>query len=792
MASRAEKILLLAIQASKSGSFIVSKDTGILTPALIECDLGEPHNLNSNNYEIYPSEHVLLGLDLNKTEVPVQLDNITKNPDEGNSSGKTNLPIPEDEIFEGSRYYDGIVDIIEAEEVLPVPDQAANIDEVVTSENLLLLDVNNTEVPVELNNITGISDEDDSDKTYVPVPENENSDYPESDDDFEPHEDAVGVVGDQTANIERTENILNIKVRNKRKMPSGWKNNENKEKRLKGLPYMGKKKNEEDWDYNIQKPGKFLANPCNCTLSKKKCVILCQKMTAENRLKIFQHFWNDLNWGQRQVQVQTLVKSENVKRRRGGKNNISKRNLSIKYFLKVGLETTRVCKRMFLGTLGLKETMVLNYIKNGKLFPREENHIVADGATISRKSEVRKINFQGKNGAVYKFLQSLPKLESHYCRSSTKKMYLEPMWHTKAELYRFFKNKYCVEEKLECSSIFTFCKIFEELNISLYTPKKDLCDVCEAYKTQNLSEEKYLEHQTLKQEARKEKEKDKSATDLKVNVYAMDLQSVLLSPKSNVSAMYYKTKLIVHNFTLYNLKSHEGFCFLWNESEGSITSNEFSSILSYFVESQIASQNDLQELIFYSDGCTGQNRNSTLSNAFLNLCITHNIKITQKYLCKGHTQMEVDSMHSTIERQIRACKINLPADYVYHCIKARQNPAPYEVKYLNHTFFKKFDGLKFYNSIRPGRAVGDPVVTDIKALQYLSNGEIFFKLRHTHGFSKLDSRVIKKIIPCKFNDLPPLYVQRRKIKKEKYNHLQILKAGLLEDYHKFYDELPYE
>lgn len=163
-------------------------------------------------------------------------------------------------------------------------------------------------------------------------------------------------------------------------------------------------------------------------------------------------------------------------------------------------------------------------------------------------------------------------------------MYLEPLWRSNAELYKFFKREYCTERNLDPPSIHTFMKTVEELNLSLYMPKKDLCDVCEAYNTKNLTEEQYNMHQTLKLEARHEKEKDKSNTDTTVNVYAMDLQSVLLSPKSTVSAMYYKTKLIVHNFTIYNLKSKEGFCFLWNESEGGLSANEFSSIISFFVE----------------------------------------------------------------------------------------------------------------------------------------------------------------------------------------------------------------
>lgn len=317
-------------------------------------------------------------------------------------------------------------------------------------------------------------------------------------------------------------------------------------------------------------------------------------MTEGKRLKIFQKFWNTMTWNERKLQVQALVQCENVKRRRG-ESEVSKRKYSMKYFLQVDLERIRVCKRMFGNTLGLKETLILSWVKE---FNREP-----DDYQGSRKSETRRARFAEKNTAVYQFLQSLPKMESHYCRASSTKLYLEPLWRSNAALYNFFKREYCGERNLEPPSIATFMKIFEELNLSLYMPKKDLCDVCEAYNTKNLSEDKYNLHQTLKLEARHEKEKDKSTSDVTVKVYAMDLQSVLLSPKSTVSAMYYKTKLVVHNFTIYNLKSKEGFCFLWNESEGALTANEFSSIISFFVEQEVKkSEGNLSEMIFFSDG----------------------------------------------------------------------------------------------------------------------------------------------------------------------------------------------
>lgn len=74
----------------------------------------------------------------------------------------------------------------------------------------------------------------------------------------------------------------------------------------------------------------------------------------------------------------------------------------------------------------------------------------------------------------------------------------------------------------------------------------------------------------------------------------MDLQSVLLCPKSTVSLLYYKMKLVVHNFTIFNVKAKDGYCFIWNETEGGVGSNEFASILIAFIteESKEFSSNE--------------------------------------------------------------------------------------------------------------------------------------------------------------------------------------------------------
>ena len=135
--------------------------------------------------------------------------------------------------------------------------------------------------------------------------------------------------------------------------------------------------------------------------------------------------------------------------------------------------------------------------------------------------------------------------------------------------------------------------------IGLFQPKKDQCDTCLAYKCDNCSQEEFLKHQKRKADSRKEKEKDKidAQTSETKLVFTMDLQAVQLCPLTKANAMYYKTKLKVHNFTIYNLASNKVRLYVWSEDSGGVDSDVFASIIEDFIlyQKQVSSE----ELILY-------------------------------------------------------------------------------------------------------------------------------------------------------------------------------------------------
>ena len=268
----------------------------------------------------------------------------------------------------------------------------------------------------------------------------------------------------------------------------------------------------------------------------------------------------------------------------------------------------------------------------------------------------------------------------------------------------------------------------------------------------------------------------------------MDMQAVLLCPKTKASTLYYKTKLQLHNFTLFNLQSKEGYCYVWDETEGSLGSEVFAWLQYYHFDKFIDAHPQIKEIIIWSDGCGYQNRNATVTNAYMELAQKKSVNITQKYLVAGHTQMEVDSMHATIERNIVG-DIFTPRDYVVVMETARSRPAPYKVMQVKNQDFKKLTG-GYVTTIRPGKKSGDPTVHELRGLRYQSNGNILYKL----GYG---SNCEWEVMPRRIHipDVPLSWVSifggRQPISLRKFNDLQSMKHVLPSHTYHYFDTLPH-
>lgn len=306
-----------------------------------------------------------------------------------------------------------------------------------------------------------------------------------------------------------------------------------------------------------------------------------------------------------------------------------------------------------------------------------------------------------------KWLDELPKMESHYCRKRTKKLYFEHPFTSQQEIYKLYVDKCasCNESAIKRLSYPVFANIMKKCNYSIFKPRKDECDICISYKAKNVSDENYNKHREEIEKMREEKGNDiMNAHSRLCAVFCMDMQAVKLVPQLNASSAYYKMKLQVHNFTMYNVITHESDNFVWDETDGSLVASVFVTCIIKHLRNFITSCPEIHHIIIYSDGCFYQNRNVTLSNALLTFCMETNISIEQKYLVSGHTQMECDSTHSLIERKIRKKQIYLPSQFAELIKEARQSPAPLKAHQVHYDYFLDFESIpKQYTSIRPGK-----------------------------------------------------------------------------------------
>lgn len=113
--------------------------------------------------------------------------------------------------------------------------------------------------------------------------------------------------------------------------------------------------------------------------------------------------------------------------------------------------------------------------------------------------------------------------------------------------------------------------------------------------------------------------------------------------------MYYKTKLCVHNFAVFNQITADVCYYLWDEISGGLEASIFATLVVGYLDNIIEKTHTLNNISIYSDGCGYQNRNTTVSNAILKFAIDQKVTIiTQHFLEKDKLQIEVDSLTLSI------------------------------------------------------------------------------------------------------------------------------------------------
>lgn len=143
--------------------------------------------------------------------------------------------------------------------------------------------------------------------------------------------------------------------------PTKWKQNKQKQLRMEGKAYLSKRKRDGTI---VAKQPRTMGPRCTSNACRKASNRLCGEINEDARKKVFEEFWQHMNWAQRKVYVAGQVDRDPVERSRAVESR-SRRSISLRYHLVVDGKRKQVCKNMFLSTLGVGEWSVLSWVQEG-------------------------------------------------------------------------------------------------------------------------------------------------------------------------------------------------------------------------------------------------------------------------------------------------------------------------------------------------------------------------------------------------------------------------------------------
>ncbi|KAK7094532.1 hypothetical protein V1264_006082 [Littorina saxatilis] len=573
--------------------------------------------------------------------------------------------------------------------------------------------------------------------------------------------------------------------RKKKANPEAWSRNVRKSLHLQGKEY-------------VSQTGKTVPAKCVQQIDCSKCRYDCNfRVSEDHRQELFHAFYALDTYERQKDFVCANVRDRETITILGADNNPvpKKRQRCRTFFFIVDGQEQHVCKKFFLATLNLSETYVDHALKNST------NGTFAGKERRGRSRPHNKNSEEAIEG-VRRHIESFPAVESHYTRKDTQRKYLEPGLTVK-KMHDLYVQQ-CKEVGRQPVSTKSYRQVFNnDYNLAFHIPKKDQCSLCAAFTMKKIKElateddkKAFEEHQERKKRARIEKEKDKAEAkeDRRKHVVTLDLQAVLQAPCGLVSLLYYRRKLSVYNFTIYSLADGEANCYTWDESEGKRGACEIATCIYFYLRSL---PNSVEEVIIFSDCCSGQNRNQYLAAALAHAVQNiGNIKtITHKYLESGHTQMECDSMHAAITFAKKSTPIYTPSGWDIILRMARRT-RPYQVIPIKFTDFLNFKSLAAATLRNTKTDIAGQKVNwlKLKALRFEKNREeeVLYKTSFDQPYQTIKvAGGSKRGRAAPVHTIPYLYSQKLPISEAKKTDLLYLcSSGVIpEEHHSFYTSL---
>ena len=279
-------------------------------------------------------------------------------------------------------------------------------------------------------------------------------------------------------------------------------------------------------------------------------------------------------------------------------------------------------------------------------------------------------------------------------------------------------------------------------------------------------------------------------------VATFDIESVLPTAYDPTGQTFYKRKLSVCNLSVFSLADKSAACYIWTEVEGQRGSNEIGTCLYKHLESLPKS---VHHVVLFSDTCTGQNRNKYITTALHHTVqnIPNIETIDQKFLERGHSHMECDTMHAAIERAKKGIKIHHPDHWLTVC-QCAQGSDPFTNVPLEHEAFYDFKDvarttIRNTKTDTNGSRVNWLKIKWIRVVKSDSDA-VYFKYRMPDQFCQLKIRgSSRRGHPHKMTTtLPVLYTNRLNISEvKKKDLLDLCHSGVIpRQHHDYYFSLP--
>ncbi|XP_062542476.1 uncharacterized protein LOC134210447 [Armigeres subalbatus] len=357
----------------------------------------------------------------------------------------------------------------------------------------------------------------------------------------------------------------------------------------------------------------------------------------------------------------------------------SRRSYTRKYFLPGVGGMVRVCKTMFLSTLDICE-------KKARCLA--EKKIRNDGVALDDRrcfNTFRNPISKEHMAYIKNHIESFPSYSSHYGRAKSTKKFLSSDLNI-AKMYDLYAER-CAKDNIDRAPVHynSYRLIFKTYNLSFRKPKVDTCDTCDKFKVElSAATNETIKNELLKKREdhhrraklvydRKRQDVENAKNDEGVCTVSFDLQKCLPTPHLTTGRAYYSRQLYTYNLTVF--VTHHGnnaaHCYLWDETKGRRGSQEIGSCVYNFILSFLhTSNNPVRRLNLYSDRCSGQNHNFVMCMMLAYVCekfaaLEQHMIITHNFMVSGHSHMEVDSIHSAIERakKTNTMDIEIPRDW---------------------------------------------------------------------------------------------------------------------------------